>query len=295
MDSLPSSLANSPRTSPIPEAVASNTEVYSAGARVFLESNTFGAYVGAAKGVVQEALKNSVSELPAYSLPHELTLGHMACLAADASGLELLKRLVEIPELAKQLTQSCKAIPVEEIAVLDPKGDPVMPAINKDDALNFALFRGWKEGVEFIIKELTKDDNKLEATSNGTGNSPVNLAAGKCDLEVMVLLCASFDESAASDLKNRQTSPGGSTPLHSNVRTGMPEVCEWLLDNGAEKSISLKDKGGLTPYDHLKNRLQEQRMNAEEIVKWEKLLPRLDPKHQEVEIDLSQTMGALKV
>ncbi|WP_419833315.1 ankyrin repeat domain-containing protein [Endozoicomonas atrinae] len=203
--------------------------------------------------------------------------------------------MVKIPELAKQLTQPCKAIPVEEIAVLDPKGNPVMPAINNDDALNFALFRGWKEGVEFIIKELTKDDNKLEATSNGTGNSPLNLAAGKCDLEVMELLCASFDESTASDLKNRQTSPGGSTPLHSNVRTGMPEVCEWLLDNGAEKSISLKDKGGLTPYDHLKNRLQEQKVNAGDIDIWEKLLPKLDPMHQEVETDLSQTMGALKV
>ena len=252
-------------------------------------------------------------QLSDAKLPNGLTHAHMACLTRD---LSFLNRLLGIPDCVEHITQKCSAIHVDELALLDPvEGKPQMPAMNGDPALHYALFTGWTDGAVTLINRL-KLDNKLEPTINNTDNSSLNLAAGSCGLEVVKLLCDSLGDDATSGLINRQTSPGGSAPLHHNVKTGKPDVCVWLLKNGAEKSISLKDTGGCTPVDHLRQRLEKMEQSLEklnqlsersdadnlkmerlkkEFDEWKKLLPKLDPQSQEAEAGLASDMKSLKV
>ncbi len=175
-----------------------------------------------------------------------------------------------------------------------------MPAINGDTPLHFALFTGWAEGAVLLINRL-KSDNQFENTVNGTGNSLLHLAAGKCPVGVVQLLVGSLEESGASEQINSQTDRG-STPLHSNVRTGKPDVGDWLLKNGGEKSILLRDEGERRPCDHLEKRLEKMKEALEELrqkstgsdqenlrmdkqsqetLAWEKILPKLDPRGQQ--------------
>lgn len=224
--------------------VAGEAPVYDNSAAAFLNSNNIGTYVHCAKEVIKTVLDWPESKWSQFNLPHNLTLFHMACLASDAA---FLTRLLVMPEFAGQLYQSCNTIGIDDLALLDPvSGNPLMPAINSDPPLHFALFTGFTEGVKTIIAAM-KEHDRLACPANATGNNLFNLAAGRSSVACMQLLCDNFnDPTLVNHISHR-----GSTPLHHAARTGLPEVFLLLLQHGAVPSLSIRDLGNRTPIEHI--------------------------------------------
>ena len=223
---------------------ASEAPVYDNSAAVFLNSNNVDTYIHCAKEVIKTVLDWPESKWSQFNLPHNLTLFHMACLASDEA---FLMRLLTIPEFAGQLYQPCNTIDIDDLALLDPvSGAPLMPAINSDPPLHFALFSGFTEGVKTIIAAM-KEHDRLACPANATGNNLFNLAAGRSSVECMQLLCDSFnDQTLINNISHR-----GSTPLHHAARTGLPEVFLLLVQYGAVPSLSVRDLGNRTPIEHI--------------------------------------------
>lgn len=223
---------------------ASEAPVYDNSVAVFLRSNNIDTYIHCAKEVIKTALDWPESRWSQFYLPHNLTLFHMACLASDEA---FLTRLLTMPEFAGQLYQSCNTMDIDDLALLDPvSGAPLMPAINSDSPLHFALFTGFTEGVKTIIATM-KEQDRLACPVNATGNNLFHLAAGRSSVECMQLLCDNFND---PNLVNHITHRG-STPLHHAARTGLPEVFLLLLQHGAVPSLSIRDLGNRTPLEHI--------------------------------------------
>ena len=223
---------------------ASEAPAYDNSAAVFLNSNNIATYIRCAKEVIKTVLDWPESKWPQFNLPHNLTLLHMACLASDEA---FLTRLLTIPEFTGQLYQSCNSIAIDQLALLDSvSGAPLMPAINSDPPLHFALFTGFTEGIKIIIATM-KEHGRLVCPANATGNNLFNLAAGCSSVECMQLLCDHFnDQTLVNHISHR-----GSTPLHHAARTGRPEVFLLLLQHGAAPSLSIRDLGNRTPIEHI--------------------------------------------
>ena len=229
---------------PTVAAVANEEPVFDNNAAAFLNSNNIGTYINRAKEVIKTVLDWPETKWSQFNLPHNLTLFHMACLASDEA---FLTRLLTMPEFAGQLFQSCDTIGIDDLALLDPvSGNPLMPAINNDPPLHFALFTGFTEGVKTIIAAM-KEHDQLVCPANATGNNLFNLAAGRSSVTCMQLLCDNFnDPTLVNHISHR-----GSTPLHHAARTGLPEVFLLLLQHGAVPSLSIRDLGNRTPIEHI--------------------------------------------
>ena len=223
-------------------SAASETPVYHSSASVFLHSNNINTYIESAREIIATVLEQPESEWLRFGLPHNLTLFHMACLASDDV---FLLRLLNMPEFTARLCQPCSAIDDDVVALLDPaSGRSILPAINRDPPLHFALLTSFTKGVKIIIAAM-KERDQLLCPTNATGNNSFHLAAGRSSVECMQLLCDNFrDEALINQVTHR-----GSTPLHLAARNGSPDVFLLLVHHGAVPSLTVRDLKNSTPID----------------------------------------------
>lgn len=238
---------------------ASETPVYHNSASVFLNSNTIDTYIESARKVIATVLEWPESKWLQFQLPHNLTLFHMACLASDDV---FLLRLLNMPEFTAQLCQPCSAIGDDVVALPDPaSGRSIMPAINSDPPLHFALFTNFAKGVEIII-ETMKERDQLLCPTNATGNNSFHLAAGRSSVECMQVLCDNFkDEALINQVTHR-----GSTPLHIAARDGSPDVFLLLVHHGAVPSLTVRDLKNSTPIDLIGSNNADARAREERAI-----------------------------
>ncbi len=124
-----------------------------------------------------------------------------------------------------------------------------VPAANQDSALMIAIFLHRSHIAKKFI-ELGADCTYV----NGTGNTPLHLAAGTGSQELVELICQKLsNHNTLSEYINKQTVPGGKTPLHhaAQLHTKNPDAAQLLiqtlLQHGASSSLDTPDAQKNTP------------------------------------------------
>lgn len=243
---VPLSSFDQEESSAAADGIKTNALVYSEAVRGFLKSADIEAFTASARGIAKE-LTGPDGRVNNWILPYNLTPLHIACLARDSV---LLQSALDDARCLASIDQCTVALKEDKLAV--SVGNEQMPGMNQDPALHFALFTGWNEGALLLIDAL-KSQDKLEHTVNNTGNSVLNLAAGKCSLEVLLVLCEHFRDSENYKSYLFHKTDNDSSLLHHAVQQDDPAVLRYLLDQqlqtGQNCTFCDQDKGGKIPWD----------------------------------------------
>lgn len=230
-------------------------------AKGFLESTDSEKLVSTAVAVAKQ-LKGPDGKLNNLDLPCDLTPLHIACLASDMELLMLALTDNFCQDHIDQHTSSTAATATSDDAAAatataasasprdNNETDKPPIAMNHDTALHFALLTGWNEGALRLIDELDVQE-KLNNTTNNSGESLLSLAASHSSLDVVRKLCKHFSTSENYHSYLFHKAEHQRTLLHCAVEQDDPEVFRHLHEQQAISSLKITKGSAHDPGNRL--------------------------------------------